>query len=101
MRGEASLDDVLPLCKDRSKEAREMTLHGLLGWLRGMRANRAGAIRPETQERLQAAALRALGDSQSDVRAPAAELLGEVGDATALAALRARLKKERQWDAKQ
>ena len=101
LRGEASLDDVLPLCKDRSKEAREATLNGLLGWLRGMKTNRAGAIRPETRERLQAAALRALGDRQSDVRAPAAELLGEVGDATALAALRVRLKKERQWDAKQ
>ena len=101
LRGEASLDDVLPLCKDRSREAREATFQGLCDLLRGVRGNRAGAIGPKTQERLRAAALRALGDSQSEVRAAAAELLGEAGDATALAALRARLKKERQWDAKQ
>lgn len=46
---------------------------------------------------MRAAALGALNDSDRTVRGNAASLLGEVGDATALSALRKSLKKESYW----
>jgi HEAT repeat protein len=101
LRGESSLDDVLPFCRDQSQQAREMTLYHLFRWLMEMRTDHSGSIRPENQQRLRAVALRSLDDAKSLVRGMAAYLLREVGDITALAALRARLKKERNRDTKQ
>ena len=95
LRGESSLDDVLPFCRDRSAQAREMTLFHLYRWLMEMRTDRSGSIRPKSQERLRAEAVRCLNDSRPGVRGMAAALLAEVGESTALAPLRARLKKER------
>jgi HEAT repeat protein len=97
LRGEASLDDVLPLCKSPSPEARAAVFDRLPGWLMAMSAARSGPIRPENQDRLRAAALGALNDDDRTVRGNAASLLGEVGDATALSALRKILKKESYW----
>lgn len=95
LRGESSLDDVLPFCRDRSEQTREMTLFHLYRWLMEMRTDRSGSIRPKSQERLRAEAARCLNDPKSGVRGMAAALLAEVGDSTALAPLRATLKKER------
>lgn len=97
MRGEASLDDLLPLCTDPLQEARAMVLYHFYAWLMDMRKTRSESIRPENQKRLRAAALRALNDDDRTVRGNAASLLGEVGDASALAALRKSLKKESYW----
>ena len=97
LRGEASLDDLLPLCASPSQEARAAVFDRLPGWLMEMSAAHSGSIRPETQDRLRAAALGALTDDDRTVRGNAASLLGEVGDATALSALRKSLKKESYW----
>jgi HEAT repeat protein len=97
LRGEASLDDVLPLCTDASPEARAMALSHLYSWLVAMRTARSGSVRPENQRRLREAALRALSDGDRTVRGNAASLLGEVGDATVLPPLRQALKKESYW----
>jgi HEAT repeat protein len=97
LRGEASLDDVLPLCVDPSQEARAMVFHYLYSWLFARRTAHAGSIRLENQERLRGAAVRALGDEDRAVRGNAAALLGEVGDSTVLPALRKALKKETYW----
>jgi hypothetical protein len=101
LRGEASLDDVLPLCTDPSQEARAMALHHFYAWLMNMRRAGSESIRPETRARLKSAALHALKDDDRTVRGNAAALLGEVGDATALAALRKSVKKESYWLTKQ
>jgi hypothetical protein len=97
LRGEASLDDVLPLCTDASQEARAMALCHLYSWLMAMRTAGSDSVRPEYRGRLREAALRALSDGDRTVRENAASLLGEVGDATVLPALRQALKKESYW----
>jgi HEAT repeat protein len=97
LRGEASLDDVLPLCTDPSQEARAMVLSHLYSWLVAMRTARSGSIRSENQERLRKAALLALSDDDRMVRGNAASLLGVVGDATVLPVLQKALKKESYW----
>src|SRR4029077_12957616 len=97
LRGEASLDDVLPLCTDPSQEARAMALSHLYSWLLAMRMAKSGPIRPDSQKRLRVAAVRGLTDDDRTVRGNAAALLGEVGDATGLPALREALKKETYW----
>jgi hypothetical protein len=95
--GEASLDDVLPLCGSPSQEVRAAVFDRLSDWLVSMSAAHSGSIRPETQDRLRAAAMGALSDDDRTVRGNAPALLGEVGDATALSALRKSLKKESYW----
>lgn len=97
LRGELSLDDVLPLCTDRSQEVRAMALGHLYSWLLAMRMARTGPIRPENQDRIRVAAVNALSDEDRTVRGNAASLLGEVGDVTVLPALRQALKKESYW----
>lgn len=92
LRGEASLNDVLPLCADPSQETRAMALTHLYSWLA-----RSGSVKPEIQKRLREAATRALSDHDRTVRGNAATLLGAVGDATALPTLRQALKKESYW----
>jgi HEAT repeat protein len=97
LRGEASLDDVLPLCADPSAEARAMVFDHLYSWLVALRTARSGPIRPENQKRMRAAAVRGLGDNDRTVRGNAAALLGVVGDSTVLPALRKALKQESYW----
>jgi HEAT repeat protein len=97
LRGEASLGDALPLCTSPSPEARAAVFDRLPGWLAAMSAAHSGSVRPESRDRLRAAALGALGDDDRTVRGNAAALLGEVGDASALSALRKSLKKESYW----
>src|SRR5262249_58493650 len=43
LRGEASLEDVLPLCADPSQEARAMVFHHLYSWLVATRTAGGGA----------------------------------------------------------
>lgn len=97
LRGEASLDDVLPLCTSPSQDARAAVFDRLPAWLMARGAASSGCIQPENQDRLRTAALGALNDDDRTVRGNAASLLGEIGDATALAALRKSLKKESYW----
>jgi HEAT repeat protein len=101
LRGEASLDDVLPLCADPSQEARAMALSHLYSWLVQKRMMKSGAIWPENQKRLRDAALRGLSDEDRTVQGNAASLLGQVGDATVLPTLRAAHKKESYFLTKQ
>ncbi len=101
LRGEASLDDVLPLCSDPSKDAREATFGHLGRWLMVRKASKAEPIRDANLQRLRKEAVRALSDAETSVRQAAASLLGEVGDKTALPALREWLKKDSYWLTKQ
>jgi HEAT repeat protein len=78
-----------------------MALYHFYAWLMNVRRAGSESIRPENRARLQAAALHALTDDDRTVRGNAASLLGEAGDATALAALRKSVKKESYWLTKQ
>jgi len=97
LRGEASLDDVLPLCTDPSPEARAMVFSHVYSWVMAMRTARTGSIRPDNQKRLRVAAVHALSDDDRTVRGNAASLVGEVGDASDLPTLRKAQKKESYW----
>jgi HEAT repeat protein len=97
LRGEASLDDVLPLCSDPSKDTREATFGHLGRWLIVRKASKAESIRETNLQRLRTQAVRALSDDETSVRQAAASLLGEIGDKTSLPALRAWLKKDSYW----
>jgi hypothetical protein len=101
LRGEDSLDDVLPLCKDRSETLRDRAFSDLFGWLLERRRAGLNPIRPESRERLQKAALVGLDDAKPGVRGSAAWLLCESGDGAVVAAVQGRFKKERNRDAKQ
>jgi hypothetical protein len=97
LRGEASLDDVLPLCASESWETREVVLHRYQGWLLALKSSGASPPSPKTRSRLREAALHTLNDAESAVRASAAELLGEVGWPRDVAALRKCLENETYW----
>jgi HEAT repeat protein len=101
LRGEASLDDVLPLCSDPSKDTREATFGHLGRWLMVRKASKAEPIGDANLQRLRKEAVRALSDGETSVRQAAASLLGEIGDKTGLAPLRGLLKKESYWLTKQ
>jgi HEAT repeat protein len=97
LRGEASLDDILPLCAEPSPEVRAAVFDRLPAWLMGTGSSRSEPIQPGNRERLQAAALIALKDDDRTVRGNAANILGEVGDAASLSALRQSHERESYW----
>jgi hypothetical protein len=91
-------ESVAPFMSFTAPKSGELpTVADLYSWLVAMRTARSGSIRPDSQERLRGAALHALSDDDRTVRGNAASLLGEVGDATVLPALRDALKKESYW----
>jgi hypothetical protein len=94
LREEDSLDEVLPLCSEKSYEIRDRVFLELFNWLRETKRNRPGGVRPENQARLLDAALRAFNDPKSKVSGCEVHLLAEFGDAITLAILQARLKKK-------
>jgi hypothetical protein len=100
LRGQDSLNDVLPLCKDRTPIVRNRVLYELLRWLMETRPNGVRSLRPESQKQLQKVALDVL-NAEPETRENAAFLLCELGDDTSVAAVRARLKKERDRNVKQ
>jgi HEAT repeat protein len=100
LRGQDSLNDVLPLCKDRSPIVRDRVLYELFRWLFETRPDGVGSLRPESQKQLQKVALNAL-NAEPEARGGAAFLLCELGDDASLAAVWARLKKERDRNVKQ
>jgi HEAT repeat protein len=87
--GEQGADDLLPLLRDRSARVREE----VLGALRQAVADQP--LPAERRQRFVAAALGALRDRDAAVRGRAADLLGRLGDHTALKELRNSLRKER------
>jgi HEAT repeat protein len=97
LRGEASLDDVLPLCAAPSPQVRAMAFHHPYAWLVEGQAARLASIRPKVRERLQAAAAHGLKDGDRTVRGSAAALLGEVGDSAVLPSLQRAMKQESYW----
>jgi HEAT repeat protein len=97
LRAEASLDDVLPLCREGSNDARAAVFSHIGRWLIVRKASKAEPIREKNLQRLRQEAVRALSDAETSVRQAAASLLGEIGDQTSLPALREWLKRDSYW----
>jgi len=90
LRGQRSLDDVLPLCRDRVKNVRHTALCSLC-----FLAMRRSSVGTASRRKLQEAAIISLGDAAFEVRMVAGNILRDVGAAAALHDLRRALAHER------
>jgi HEAT repeat protein len=90
LRGQKSLDDILPLCRDRVKNVRHSVFCSLCSL-----AMRRSQFSPANRRRVQEVAIEALGDADFEVRMVASNILRDVGNAAALQDLRRALRKEK------
>lgn len=74
-----------------------MVLHHFRSWLLTMSTATSRSVQPASQKRLRRAALDALNDKETGVRATAAELLRQVGEPSDIGALQACMDKESYW----
>ena len=89
LRGQKSLDDVLPLCRDRVKNVRDTVFRQLCFLAIGR-----SQVSPANRRRLQEFAVHALDGPDAEMRGVASSILREIGNAAALPDLQRALGKE-------
>jgi HEAT repeat protein len=90
LRGQKSIDDVLPLCRDRVKNVRHTVLVSLCHL-----AMKRSSVGPASRRKLQEVAIGALADTDFEVRMVASNILRDIGNAAALEDLQRAVRKEK------
>jgi hypothetical protein len=93
LRDEAALGDILPLCNLKFQPIRERAISELSAWIRYHRKG-LPALSAQSIALLRKLANANLNDPVYDVRSSSAQILGEIGNATDLVALREKLARE-------
>lgn len=95
LRGEESLDDILPLRNDRAANVRDEVIRQCCWLATAAHNSRVPALSSVNRERLRRSGIHALNDRAGVVRGIAASLLRELRDPLSLAALRLARNKEK------